>query len=1104
MSQQVKKSADSPDSNNNNHDKNNVSESEGPIASTVVVKNGVYKSEQIEDRKSVFIAYAKRVENKQQVELFKDEMERENNTATHNIIAYRIMKDNDGATIEEFIDDGEKYAGNRVLNLLKSLDVKNVVIIVSRWYGGVMLGPARFDHIEKCAREVLDKGNFVTGKRTTPVRGGSSTGKIIVNGCQRGNPILQHICNVTWEYGECIPDYVLGQTTCALFLSLRYHRLHPEYIYNRIQQLKYKYLLRILLVLVDIDSHQDSIRELSKVCVINNFTVILAWSQEEAGRYLETYKSFEYKPPDMIMEKVQDDYLSRLTHSMTQIKSVNKTDVITLASSARSLKRLMSMPSDEIGLCPGIGEQKVKRIFETFNEPFSLNELNVEDVHESGVDADINIIINWNLLGNVGNNLIFLKMILSVYIDSDAGILKSTFNVDNIANDTNGKLQNNFNVLMKSRKNSYEIDMVDSEDGYAATRGDCSETEKDEYLRRSRRPGRPAGQKKQQELQLGRNKSNNSASKKQNYKDNYYINSIDENDVLARDRAGQTNLHKACQSGNMERTKDLIKRGSDINARDHAGWTSLHEASLNGHLEIVYYLLENGADANAASLDDCDTPLHDACAKGHYDVVCALLEYGADPDKANAKEEKPEDHSSEESIIKLLKTPVEYVKIPEIIHYNSSQRYSPSLYITDFDSRRTSLISGKRGRPRIKQEDIKDSGLSKRSENQKTTRRRVSLRDSKIREGDLHNNGARAIVSANDVLRMDLKSRDSSGRSNLHIHAKRGNAEMVANMIEAGAMINGTDNHGRTPLHEAASEGHNTTMEILLAFGADINVKDKKLNTPLHDAAHKGHIEVVKILLQNNAQPDGKNIDEFDELAISPPRDSMEIQTPDYLRIEFADKYIGPLYTVQLDTTSTGYPLTTPTIPPTATLFVVDLQVELFLQWKVNSLTTSQPNLTRRLITTIEKERLWPLLRSIVWAPPKSIRPSEMGILEDARKIKFLEYQMYFVKYEEVLKLMEIHFKNSFTKSISTMALDISDYPNLDVALYDFSSKLPLTPTSPTTPLLNSQWGVTTNSPPLITASTTTTTALFIKKEHNGKFRDNNNISNTKQLKGLS
>ena len=50
-------------------------------------------------------------------------------------------------------------------------------------------------------------------------------------------------------------DYVLGATTCALFLSLRYHRLHPEYIYNRIQKLGKEYNLRILLVMVDIVLH---------------------------------------------------------------------------------------------------------------------------------------------------------------------------------------------------------------------------------------------------------------------------------------------------------------------------------------------------------------------------------------------------------------------------------------------------------------------------------------------------------------------------------------------------------------------------------------------------------------------------------------------------------------------------------------------------------------------------------------------------------------------------------------------------------------------------------------------------------------------------------
>ena len=35
---------------------------------------------------------------------------------------------------------------------------------------------------------------------------------------QRGNPVLKHIRNIPWEFGDVIPDYVLGQASCALFL----------------------------------------------------------------------------------------------------------------------------------------------------------------------------------------------------------------------------------------------------------------------------------------------------------------------------------------------------------------------------------------------------------------------------------------------------------------------------------------------------------------------------------------------------------------------------------------------------------------------------------------------------------------------------------------------------------------------------------------------------------------------------------------------------------------------------------------------------------------------------------------------------------------------
>ncbi|CAI2188925.1 10678_t:CDS:2 [Funneliformis geosporum] len=332
-----------------------------------------FHSSSIIDRKSKFVAHAKKATTKEEAESFWRKIQSTEKGATHNVLAYRIQS-SDGSFIEEYHDDGETYAGNRVLTLLKTLEAKNVVVVVTRWFGGQLLGPIRFEHILKCSREVLDKGLLLnTNKSFTTInkRAGYTTNSIIVNGCQRGNPLLQFIRNVPWEFGDIVPDYVVGQTTCALFLSLRYQRLHPEYIYNRIDKLVNSYALRILLVLVDTDSHKESIRELTKICVINNFTMILSWSSEEAGRYLETYKAFEHKSPELIMEKIENNYLSKLTHCMTHIRSVNKTDVVTLASTFGSLKDIMEAAPEDMSICPGIGEQKVKRIQETFEQQFS-------------------------------------------------------------------------------------------------------------------------------------------------------------------------------------------------------------------------------------------------------------------------------------------------------------------------------------------------------------------------------------------------------------------------------------------------------------------------------------------------------------------------------------------------------------------------------------------------------------------------------------------------------------------------------------------------------------------------------------------------------------
>ena len=203
-----------------------------------------------------------------------------------------------------------------------------------------------------------------------PSRAGPSS--IIVSTRQKGNPSLNYIRNVPWEYGDIPADYVLGATTCALFLSLKYHRLHPEYVYARIKSLGHKYNLRVLLTMVDIQNHEESLKELSKTSLVNNLTLILCWSAQEAGRYLELYKSYEHASPTSIRAHQATTYSEKLVEFVTVPRSVNKTDAFSLVSAFGSVRAAVNARPEEIGEITGWGEKKVQRWCGTVREPFRV------------------------------------------------------------------------------------------------------------------------------------------------------------------------------------------------------------------------------------------------------------------------------------------------------------------------------------------------------------------------------------------------------------------------------------------------------------------------------------------------------------------------------------------------------------------------------------------------------------------------------------------------------------------------------------------------------------------------------------------------------------
>lgn len=193
---------------------------------------------------------------------------------------------------------------------------------------------------------------------------------IIVSQRQHGNPVLRSIRNVPWRYGHSTADYVLSDSTCALFLSLRYHTLHPTYLSRRLLQLSPCYSLRLVLLLVDTEFADVPVLEVTRIAILHDASSLLAWSVAEAARYLETLRAYARKPADLIKERSDGGFVSQLAECLTLVRPLSRSDVATLQATYGSLANIVRASDQELAACPGLGERKVRRLRQTFTEPF--------------------------------------------------------------------------------------------------------------------------------------------------------------------------------------------------------------------------------------------------------------------------------------------------------------------------------------------------------------------------------------------------------------------------------------------------------------------------------------------------------------------------------------------------------------------------------------------------------------------------------------------------------------------------------------------------------------------------------------------------------------
>ena len=130
-----------------------------------IIKENI--SDEIEVKKSRFIANIIYVQSEDEAKEKIKEIKSKYYDARHNCFAYRVYDKGQKQIIERFTDDGEPSgtAGKPILDLIRGRDLYNCLIVVTRYFGGILLGTGGLVRAySDASKKVLDECTIVESK----------------------------------------------------------------------------------------------------------------------------------------------------------------------------------------------------------------------------------------------------------------------------------------------------------------------------------------------------------------------------------------------------------------------------------------------------------------------------------------------------------------------------------------------------------------------------------------------------------------------------------------------------------------------------------------------------------------------------------------------------------------------------------------------------------------------------------------------------------------------------------------------------------------------------------------------------------------------------
>ena len=127
--------------------------------SFITIQNNVQT--EIIEKKSKFIANLYYIESVKEAEEIIIRIKKKYFDARHNCIAYRVMEEN---LVEKSSDDGEPSgtAGAPMLSILQKNNLVNVLVIITRYFGGILLGTGGLVRAySNCLLQVIEKSERI-------------------------------------------------------------------------------------------------------------------------------------------------------------------------------------------------------------------------------------------------------------------------------------------------------------------------------------------------------------------------------------------------------------------------------------------------------------------------------------------------------------------------------------------------------------------------------------------------------------------------------------------------------------------------------------------------------------------------------------------------------------------------------------------------------------------------------------------------------------------------------------------------------------------------------------------------------------------------------